>query len=393
MRIANYRTDIIHFLFAGILTSNAIVNIFKVGGGVSNSIVLIVGGLTALILLMNGLKSIRSLKTEQLVLSFFLLCVLFLSLLVAPSYGMELVKRQSYFFLLMGIGTLCVANYDYDFEKILKSIVLISLLLAPILLTGNFTDREGILEIDEHEEWMGYGYAIVTFIIADLFYLFVYKSKFWICLSVIDLVLYIPSFFWHSSRGAFGSIFGFLLLIIIQKSLLKGKKLSRSVIISMLIFTVLLVLFLVFDLETVIMDSGVNSLAKFFGEGDVSNGRSSMYAVAVQGFWESPIWGHGVGSFANYTIYPHNLFLQFIYEGGIILFGIMTSILYKAVRYILNPRIDRNRIFLLLFVFSCSFFELLFSATFWEKPRFWLTIWLTLAIYNSFKKRVRVIQK
>ncbi len=386
MDISKFKIDLIHFFFAGILTSNAIVYLFK-GGGVSNSIVLLVGGLVVLILLFSRFKPIVRLKTEQLLLFVFLFIILVFSLLFAPHYGMDLVKRQFFFFMLMGLGTLSVSNYDYDFEKLLKSIIIISLLVAPVLLTGNFTDKEGLLEIDEKEEWMGYGYAIVTFIIADLFYLTSYKGKWWKAISIVALLLYVPSFFWHSSRGAFGAIFGFLFLVFLQNKLLKGKKLTSSITGVFAIFLVLFVLYLVFDVKTLLIDSGMNSLTKFFEEdGDVSNGRSSLYAMAMDGFWGSPIWGNGVGSFANYTIYPHNLFVQFLYEGGGLLFGVMTWILYKSVRYILNTRIDVNRIRLLLFVFSCSFFELSFSASYWEKPRFWLTVWITLAIFNEFKK-------
>lgn len=392
MKVSNIKNNIINFLFAGVLTSNAIVNIFKQGGGVSNSIVMVVGGCVALILYLSRFKTIVRLKPEQVLVFFFLLFVLIFSMLFAPDHGKELVNRQFFFYILMGLGTLLITNYDYDFETVIKSIIIIALLLAPILLTGNFTDREGILEIDEKEEWMGYGYAIVTFIIADLFYLIVYKSKLWKFISLGTLILYSPSFFWHSSRGAFGAIMGFLILVIIQKTLLKGKSLRRSMKVAISIIIIAFIAFIAFDVETLIMDSGVNSLAKFFEEGDVSNGRNRLYAIAIEGFWNSPIWGNGVGSFGNYTIYPHNLFLQFMYEGGILLFSILTWVLILSVKYILSIKVDRNKSYLLLFVFSCSIFELLFSATYWEKPRFWLTIWITLAIFNEFKKHRRVFE-
>ena len=55
--------------------------------------------------------------------------------------------------------------------------------------------------------------------------------------------------------------------------------------------------------------------------GDGTNGRIILWTAAAEGILKSPIWGHGWGSFLMLTgqSHPHNIILELMYQGGLLL--------------------------------------------------------------------------
>ena len=118
----------------------------------------------------------------------------------------------------------------------------------------------------------------------------------------------------------------------------------------------------------------VDKYLAMFSHGDVSNGRGELYADAFAGFLQSPVWGHGVGLFeqSHDGLYVHNIFLEVLYEGGVLLACIIFYPFYVYFRYLfLSPENDKTYIFF-AFLFSVGVSKLFFSGILWNVPPFWL---------------------
>ena len=110
----------------------------------------------------------------------------------------------------------------------------------------------------------------------------------------------------------------------------------------------------------------------------LSSGRDDIYAVAISGIKDNLILGSGVGSFDNYSgAYPHNIFLQVLYEGGL-LFGIPLIAVIIISICTLNQKVTMDRRLLHIYLISAGLVQLLFSANFWSSILFWYWIGLSL---------------
>tara|TARA_Y100000766_G_scaffold217057_1_gene188920 strand:+ start:102 stop:1112 length:1011 start_codon:yes stop_codon:yes gene_type:complete len=72
----------------------------------------------------------------------------------------------------------------------------------------------------------------------------------------------------------------------------------------------------------------------------LSNPRFNMWVAGLNGFMDSPLIGNGIGSFGEYYTgldsrgYPHNLFIEILFESGLIgflLFSIFMYVLFKFI--------------------------------------------------------------
>ena len=107
-------------------------------------------------------------------------------------------------------------------------------------------------------------------------------------------------------------------------------------------------------------------------EGDVSNGRNDIASIAIKGFLSSPFWGNGMDSFNANTglAYPHNLFLQLLYDGGLLLSAvIILPILKKIKRTYLNCSYDEYTVY--TFLLMCSVPGSMFSMDIWSNGVLW----------------------
>jgi O-antigen ligase len=121
-------------------------------------------------------------------------------------------------------------------------------------------------------------------------------------------------------------------------------------------------------------------------EGDLFNSRLLIYNIAIDGFLSKPFFGNGIGSFNMNTgiIYVHNIFLDLLYEGGLLLFIPITLILLGIFKNIFVPsNLNKSYYVFLLLLFISSVPRLLFSASFWSLQIFWLLI----GFYISKKNR------
>lgn len=337
-----------------------------------------------LLLISTRFQTLRGISLFQIVSALFF-CLLFAisSVFIESSFGRQVLNNYFLFFVLTGIGSLLVSNYRYEFEFFIKSLIIIGLLFAPIIVTTNYSQYESDVDNDE---WMSKVYAIMPFIVASIYYLFEGKKNLYKVLSVICILSYSSMVVLHTPRGAIVSMIISFFVFLYQKALNEGvSKFTILILLFVLIIVVIVSWNIIFNWLQIIADEKqLRWLQKFVDTDDVSNSRAQLYNEAFTGFLNKPLLGHGIASFRQYEIYPHNLFLEMMYETGILMVVPMIFYLIQAIKIVLRCdttiEVDYR---IITFLFLISFVQLMFSSFFWRNTAFWMLIWSIMRISHN----------
>lgn len=106
--------------------------------------------------------------------------------------------------------------------------------------------------------------------------------------------------------------------------------------------------------------------------GSILSQRDENWRLAWQMICESPIWGNGIGEYANrYGTWPHNLFLQIAVEFGVLGLPLIWNIL-KRLKSACIDVVCRFDSALFYYVLCLSVVRLMLSSYLWHLPEFWL---------------------
>lgn len=291
------------------------------------------------------------------------------------SEGVELSNTYFLYGFAFAFPALFVTNLNFSIKRFYMFSMLFGLLL--------FFRVDGwgwVLE--EPEIKMYNSYLILPFILASFIGLRYYvKNVFLSVLGIVNLLIYVPLFLGIGVRGTYVSLLIFTLLMMLRLNIVRKHSYIVGVSSAVLLAGFMLVDFeLLFTwISQVLSDNdmqiyAVDKYLAMFSHGDVSNGRGELYADAFAGFLQSPVWGHGFGLFeqSHDGLYVHNIFLEVLYEGGVLLACIIFYPFYVYFRYLFSsPENDKTYIFL-AFLFSVGVSKLFFSGILWNVPPFWL---------------------
>ena len=205
-------------------------------------------------------------------------------------------------------------------------------------------------------------------------------------------------FILNSNRGGLFSL-AFLLYFIIMRKISKGTKYtSKRGITSVIVLLVICILAINYEaiVEALynllsandIKVSAVNKMYRLIMTENVLNNRSELYEFAWKGFLESPIWGNGVGAFSvNHGGWAHNLFLQVLYEGGVLLFSLVfIPLLIIIYHMVWGDKVKKENYAFLVLLFCTSIPRLLFSTEIWNTQSFWMLLVFGLISINNEKR-------
>lgn len=372
----------LHMLLAVLICAKGINDL--VFSGDSKLVILVVLPILMMIYLQK-FRGIRNITSAQFI-SVVVILLLFFFQFARLSNASHVATVRTYFlfFLSFGLAPLLISNYKVNMEKLLSAVVLLSFVLSPFILRADFSGGD----VRDIQAWLSVTYNLIPFIVASIFYLFWGDRKLLKIVSVINIFVCFPMMMTNATRG------GMLIIAItpIACLFLKEKYKSGKVQKSFMIMSAGLLAVVVFSstflsfFTRIYLNTNSNFLNKIFSLDDVSDGRSFLYTDAINGFWESPIWGNGIASFWNYTMWPHNVFLQMMYENGLIIIIPFIFILFYGIRIILSIQDNKDMSLFLLFLILNSMIELLFSSYYWKKQTFWLFVWSTLYYIYYLKK-------
>lgn len=228
---------------------------------------------------------------------------------------------------------------------------------------------------------------------SDMFDEFPFLNKKWYkVFKFLLLPYFVVMAFFAGGRGAFITI---LVGLLFNADLLK--KFNPRLLYKILaISTVILVLvgYSLAKLDSDYWDLLTNNFDRIFqlvnADVDAStatSGRDEIYQEAFGLFCESPVYGYGLFSYMKLIMHPHNIVLEILLQGGLILLTVFCIIFLQALgKFRKIKRIDDSQILLTPFVIY-PFTQLLFSASYTFVPLFWFSL---SYVYNYRFDRVPV---
>ena len=235
---------------------------------------------------------------------------------------------------------------------------------------------------------MDASYAFLVPICATIVYMYSYykeerkKDKYVSLVLCAINMIYFAQILQYGSRGPILCVLlmvVFLYLIKPPKSLGVRKKRNLFMI---LMFGLIALLFLIYSslsaFSYVFEYSGLKlrfleKTIRLSAEGDITNGRDVINGITISGIIDNPILGHGLDRFDENTgmLYPHNIVLQLLYDGGVVLF---LCIVVPLVRSMLNLFKTCTKGEYAVFTVLCfsSLPGAFFSGDMWSLARFWL---------------------
>lgn len=259
-------------------------------------------------------------------------------------------------------------------------------------------------------EWQNFmdmdaSYSFLVPVVANIVYLTYYFSEESLKAKIVTVVLSICNLLFcfrilaHGSRGVVLSIFLLLLFIFIvhikqnNRGVAVHKGRLRSTVVALVLIAASYISFFSYidkylENKTGISFYAIEKIARMGAEGDLDNGRNSIASVALDGFWDQPIWGHGIDRFEAVTgqNYPHNFVLEILFDGGLILFFILLiPFLVSILKFLVRCNKDEMAVFSTLFFSSVP--GALFSQDLYNMPVLWMTFGFCLSKgfveYNS----------
>lgn len=196
-------------------------------------------------------------------------------------------------------------------------------------------------------------------------------------------------------RGGFVLILVSTIVIFYFYLRLKGKRVKWKSLILYIICFVPLLCFLPQPIKDVIMQGGERVFSYWTSSGiDISetSGRDVVYEYSLELIAQRPWCGYGIWAYFDKTggTYPHNLFLEFLLQRGILFLLLMLYILFRGGQKYVTMVKEENKHLLILPLVLLPGTRLLFSETYLEEGLFWFVA-VYIYTYNlSSSVKVRI---
>jgi O-antigen ligase len=363
VNITNKKRILINSIsLALIISMNYILAIIRINGGISIII--------AALLLLQFIDNKNIVNSKLLIVSAIIILFFLFSMMFNTNINFTLDYLLK--FLLFGMFSMYLSSKDFNINIVYGVILYIGLLSIPFL---HFMDYESFVPSNK----MGLSYALLPILLCSIINIFDgIKSK---KISVIVLCSSLLVLVRIGSRGAVLSLIVFLLLYFYARKYRNNKK---SIFIIMVFG--LLAFFISNNFISILMWAKkalnkininiyfINKTISYFQQGKLLNSRDIIWSNSILGIKEAPIIGHGIGTFeAMYDTYTHNLFLNTMWEGGV-LFTIPVIIVLVVVITKVLKNVEVNKTIFLILLFTLSYIPLLFSSTLWYNQYLWILI-------------------
>lgn len=387
------------FMIAILLTSSFIAKLLASLDLISEGAVPAVFILSLLISYFSSiLLGFKSFKINKYSIFFIYIILFYFLFTILINSGETYAVNYFIEFIAFGITIYLITLIPFDTSSVIYYVMLLGnlILINPVGFIGFIS-----LEHLNDRVNMGASYAMLPSIVATvIFYFFMRKNK----KGWINLVSYLANGYLflivltEGTRGAVASILLLLLLVVYIKI---SKKTNKDFIyIYPLIMTFIAFICYVFiknldrfliwmdnilsklGIEIATITKSVNMLQDN-GLTGILNGRDIVYEKAINLIANSPLFGNGIGIYAdiNNGTYPHNLFIQLLVEGGLLLltpFVILFIICLWELLRVWDNNDNKIRYFI-LFLFIVCIPKLMLSSYLWREPSFWLLTFILIS--------------
>lgn len=334
-------------------------------------------------LLIIGLN-IRCLIRQNYTYHFIFVVYVLLFFLIPLFLGNTESQLIHYFldFFVFGIPFLLLPFVPVDYKAVFKSLSILGLLLFPSLL------KIDLIEQSDGGLWMTISYNVIKFIVPALIVIFFRSSKLFKVIGIVVSLGYLAFLLTWGSRGAMLSIIVALWLLYIYRKNKPLRLFSKKVLLNVC-FVFFIAAVFPYIIRNVVDFLNAHHIYSYSlsrieehleSNTSQSEGRTYIYEMAKTGILEKPILGNGIASFANYSpdTYPHNLFLQQLYEGGVFLFIPFFILTCMGIFFINGRGIPIEKRQFLIYLVSVGIIHLMFSSYFWMNHFYWYLLGFSL---------------
>ncbi|TBX08062.1 hypothetical protein BFS03_09865 [Clostridium perfringens] len=325
----------------------------------------------------------KSIDKKFIALNSIVLLYLFINYFFYFDYRNEITHVLKVY-MMVGLLSTFIFSYCKNYAKLLNYLVLMAIINI-FIVAFLFINR---LKYDINYMDLGY-YLLNSLLIIYLKY-YKDKKKMWF-LIIIPLTIFI---FIYGSRGATISfIFSILITIILDfKNSVTYKKVIAFIFSGVIIISGLFIITqedYLLKFNNYLNSKGIFSYAitKYVDKSEsFSSGRVNRYELALNDIKQHPFIGNGVGNYsAKYGLnYVHNIFLQLMDEGGILLLIIVAILILRFFLVLINTKnTDEKLIYILLISLS---FKLIITSQYWDEFSFWLVLNIAL---DDIKNKVK----
>lgn len=375
--LSNYMLDIcISLLLTFKIINYSLVTIMgSTDKGFLGTIFLIISIVSVIILFFKILKELMIKRTISVPI-YNLLFILIVSAIYFASVDKSNLSLYE-FIIYFVLSFILASRKSININRVLTMIMIISLISLTCFNKLFLVQWYGSVDMD-------ISYSFLPTVVAAIVHLsFFYKNsqhkRFYFVLYAINFI-FLVQLFLYGERGTLFCILLSLILCWLFKYNSEGKleirKLSLKLVILMLV-SFFALLFYKEILSFIVYITNIDSYAinKFIhmSSTDVSNGRFSIYQLALNGFINHPIFGNGIASFKYHTgiIYVHNILFQILYDGGLVLFLSFLFIFIRGTKSVFNNK-SRDLIPFWIYLFPTSIVYLSFSNDIWFVPALWV---------------------
>lgn len=355
--------------------------------------------LTIFTFLMSILLYIESIITELKSIPFLhikiFVCTIITLLLYMLSGAIYEDMPQGYTSSMLRFGSSCVAallggimiNQYGKLNTVCKILPWITVLIT---ISVGFYGYSGASMVKEDD--FGWNYQNISYCMADCFLfnsfvLFFLKNRnesmpiiSHIKTIIITLCIIANAFLCINGGGRGANILLLLSFVLVLYRLILNKD-KKNLYFTATISLILVVFFYVSNHLSLWDSDGFYRATHIFEYNTET--RESSYSDAIYYWTESPLWGYGIGSIWHTVgFYSHNLFCDWLAEGGVMLFLLMLFITAKSFRNLFYAtNINPNYYFAIFYGFT-GFVMLLFSGYWFDCEAVWFTIGAAFA-YKS----------
>ncbi len=366
------KKGLINSILIGImLICNALSPLFSF---IPNGLIIIIALPFLCLLFLNKSKIVN---TQKL---FFLYIAIYFAFSIIRGHLHPTVIKLLVEFIAYGFFFIYSTNCKYIPIYILRTIVVLGIVAIPVQLQIDYssTNISGV--------WMNVSYNLIKVSIASMLLLLTDTSKFIKAISLFEIIAALIFLVVLGSRGAIlGIVVSFVLFVIYRNNKLLKINSTKFWLIIILIAGFFFLFPIIARLIYNILNGwGISSYSlnrimdSLISGTSMSEGRDLIYAKAISQIKNNIFCGLGIGAYDNYSgEYPHNLFIQILYEGGFV-FGTPLLIMSIYALFMVNKKMDMDSRILIIYLIGAGYVQLMFSSYLWMSPIFWFLIGIAL---------------
>ena len=301
-------------------------------------------------------------------------------------------------FTLYGLCGLIYSGAEIDYTTFYRVTLvwaaIVSIIIYKITFNGYLPSSVSTPD-DAAKYFMSVSQAVGLILLVLFFNVFEEKSTIFRVISLLLFIFYFVFMFSYGARSFLLAFFIFIAFYILKK---KGA-LSIPTVFFLILGLLLLATYFndfVLWLNTLLSEYNLESrtitrLVRYQQlDGDASAGRYTIWLQGFHGFLSSPIIGNGIASFeTKYGYYVHNLIIQLLYEGGVILATPIIYVLFKFSKLLFSRSIRFDDWVFIFLIFCSGVIYLFFSTVVWRSLYFWFFIGWVIC-YKKPKNKIQI---